>query len=175
MTSASHLRIKTVWLLALLLGVFSPLGFAQGDLKIAWVDLLEVYNKCDKFLKVKEELMQTKQSKSEKMQQMDNALRSEFEMFNTQKELLPKERSEERQKELMDKRDKFIQTLKTEEETFNELKSQKFEPVLKEVQQVIEEIAKKEGYAFVFRRSYIAYGDPKYDITAKIIERLNKK
>ena len=63
---------------------------------------------------------------------------------------------------------------KTEEVEFDKTKQEKIEPLIKEIELVVQAVAKDEGYAIVFHRSALLYGDPQYDITAKVIDRVNK-
>ena len=48
-------------------------------------------------------------------------------------------------------------------------------PILNKVNEVVQVVAKDNGYDFVFNTAALAYGDEAHDLTAKVLEALEKE
>ncbi len=173
--SAKIYRIVCLGLVTLLLSaVFIPIGFTQQTIKIGCVDLFEVFDKTQKFQKVKEELRQIAEEKKIKLQQMTKAWMDERDKFIVQQELLPEETARERHQELLQEQQQIMEMEKSEQQEFNEIKNEKLDPLMEEIVTVIETIANEEGYAFIFHKRRLLFANPQYDLTAKVIERIDE-
>lgn len=54
------------------------------------------------------------------------------------------------------------------------LREEKLGPILKQLQEVVREVAKKDGYTLVLPNNVVLWGKKEIDITDKITEALNK-
>lgn len=174
--SVSRKLIAGLTLIALLsLTLLINPGRADEPLgKLGFVDLQEVFEKSAKFQRVRDEIKQEMQTKSDKIKQLDEQFRTQLNDFKVKRDLLPSDKAKERQEQLQNDYRGILGTIRTEEENFTKFRNDKLDPIIEDLKKVVEEIAKQEGYAFIFKRSDLAYGDPKYDITQKVIDKLNK-
>ncbi|GEM_PF-3795593 len=173
----SH-RIHQINLIALfgiiLIGFAAPNVRAQQPLKIGFVELSEVFDKGAKFKQTRNELKQILGEKRDKLQQLARNFLEDREKFVLQQELLPADTARERAQNLKERGDQLKELEMTEQVDFEKIKQEKIDPLIKEIITVVEAVAKDEGYTMVLHKSSLLYGHPQFDLTAKVIERINK-
>ncbi len=161
--------------LFLAVSVCSPVGWTQSaPMKMGFIDLDEVFRTCEIFKQIFEELEQSYRAKVSKLEQREKSIREAIENFNVQKEIFKQDRIKQREVELKNEQEEFRKQFLTEQQRFSEEKDKKLEPAIQALQKEVEALAKAEGYAFIFKRTQLVYGDPQHDITAKVIARMNK-
>ncbi|MDX9754423.1 MAG: OmpH family outer membrane protein [bacterium] len=147
---------------------------AAAPLKIAFIDLNEIFDNSPKFKAVFGDLKKLYSESKTSLDQTGKELQEKFSEFNLQKEFMSEDAAKQRRNQLLKDREQFMQMTQAEEVEFKEEQNKKLQPLLEELQKVVEKIAKDEGYAFVFRRKYIVFGDEKFNITKKVIDQLGK-
>ncbi len=83
--------------------------------------------------------------------------------------------AQQREQELLQKQRSFMNEYRQEQDFLEEKKNKELEPLIDQLKQVVEAIAKEEGYLFIFKKVNLAYGDPNLDITDKVIARMNNQ
>ena len=106
---------------------------------------------------------------------MRNSLADEFDQFKVQQELLPEAARKQRVTELRSKETAYLNKLREEQLELERMKKDKLDPLAEDLKNVVEAIAREEGYDFIFKNLYLAYSNPKHDITNKVIQRMNKR
>ncbi|MGI6456794.1 MAG: OmpH family outer membrane protein [bacterium] len=166
------LKIFTV--LTLILASGTPMVSAQS-MKFGVIDLKRVFEECTKFQQVENELQKVQKSKAQSIEQMRNSLADEFDQFKVQQELLPEAARKQRVTELRSKETAYLNKLREEQLELERMKKDKLDPLAEDLKNVVEAIAREEGYDFIFKNLYLAYSNPKHDITNKVIQRMNKR
>ncbi len=161
-------------IVCLMVCLFTPDGSAQQAVKIGFVDLQEVFKSGAKFKQTKNELREVLNEKVSKLQQMKQNFKSERDQFLLQKELLPDDTAQQREQNLKEEYDRILNMEQQEMKDFEGMKEDKIDPLIEEIITVVETIAKEEGYSIILHKTTLLYGDPQFDITAKVIDRINK-
>jgi outer membrane protein len=146
----------------------------ETGLKLGFIDIDKVVDNSTMFKTAFAELKKIAESSEQGLSQKEEELKTKFEDFKVRREFMNEEKATQQATQLAKERDDFLRSTQLEKVNFNKAQKEKIDPLLEELRIVVEEIAKKEGYAFIFKRRNIAFGDPKYDITGKVIEFLNK-
>lgn len=165
----------TIFLFVGLYGISFVSAQATSPVKFAFIDLNEIFDKCDKFKTAFSDLKKIYSDSKQALDDTGKELQDKFSQYNLQKEFMSEEAAKQRRTQLLKDREDFMQKTQTEEQGFKEAQNKKLQPLLEELQKVVEQIAKDDGYAFVFRRKYIVFGNEKFNITEKVIAQMNKK
>ena len=115
------------------------------------------------------------------LQRMSNELQQKYEDFQKKEALMPEAEKRTQREELANLEQKGYQYRQQKFGTTGELAvatDSLLGPIKKKVLKVIEQIAKEEKLQFVFDRNdqitVLLYGEPKYDYTNLIIDRLKR-
>jgi len=171
----SVFRHRSILALVAAMGWLLPLS-ASAETKIGWVDTQRVIA-ASKEAKVAEDklnaLLDKKRDQFKPQQDQFNKLRQEFE---TQISVLSPEALEERQIELTQLKSKIERDVQAAEEEVQIERRKVLAPLLRRLQDVINEIGKNEGYALIMERHVgVIYFSESIDITDKVIAALNDK
>jgi outer membrane protein len=158
-------------LLFIFIGIFlfSGLTFAQSAGKIGFVDLsraFDEYNKTKDFDKELEKKGDIKQVDREKLVKEIRNMRDEMELMN-EKARETKEKDIEAKIKTLQEFDQDTKTVLTKE------RDDMVKDILKEMNSVIQEYGKNQGYSIILNDRVLLYGDPAEDLTDKIIKILN--
>jgi outer membrane protein len=153
----------------------APVMTQNQPLKIASVDVYNVFDNYKEVQELKKNLVAQEDALAQKESQFEQQMQSEIEKFNVQREMMSEDAVKQRYTELKQKHEQLLTELKQEKEKIQKLQADKTEPILTELNQVVRDYAKKEGYDFIFKQRSMAYVDDKYDITDAIIQVLEKK
>jgi len=152
----------------------TQLAFAQTTAKIGWVDLRRIYEESEEFQKVSQELQDQRNQRQQELESKRMSLAEKINEFQVSRDLLPEKTQEQRVNELKQEERSFYEEMQQEQMELEALKDERLQPLIQELKETVEAIAAEEGYAMIFKKFYIAFGDPSYDITAKVIARMNQ-
>ncbi len=159
-----------------LLAISAPV-FAQ---KFAYVQSQRILQEYDEYVEVQKRLEQIRSGYDAEYQQMVKDYNDLIDEIESQSLLLSPEKKQEKMRKAQEMAMKIEQfkyeKLGPEGELYQ--KSREFtQPIIEKINKLIERIGKEEGYDFIFDASSgaLVHALPKYDITDKVIEELNKK
>jgi outer membrane protein len=151
-------------------------GAAAAETKLGFVDMQRVVtgSKEAKNVETKlNELLEKKRAQFKPKEEEFNKLRQELE---TQQGVLSPEALEERQIELTQMKNKLEREVEQAQEEVAVERRKMLAPLLKRIQDAINEIGKAEGFSMVIERHPgVLFMNDALDITNTVIERLNKK
>ena len=141
------------------------------DLKIAYVELGGVFNNYQKTKDYDAKLQKESQDVQKQMEDMIKGFRDE-----QGKMALLKEDEKQKLQAGLEKKQKDIISFREQKKA--EL-TKKFEDMRKEIiieiEKVVSDIAKKDGYTFVLNDTVILYADKETNITEQVLKVLNEK
>lgn len=142
--------------------------------KLGFVDTLRILDEVNIVKEKREELKDTREKAEAELQKQYADLNQRRSDLEAKKEiLLPDEYERQKaglQKELID-----LNTMKSQKESeLVRLYRETIRPIRARINEVVQEIAKEDGFAFVFLKDNLAYGAAQYDITEKVVVRLNQ-
>ncbi len=161
-------------LLALLIFTVSAHG---AGLKIGYANLQKALNESIAGMEAKEVLKEEAEKLEVALNEKQLELKKLKEEIDKKGKIWNKETLEAKEQNLMDRSQDFQQQFMESNEKLNKLKMNKEAEIIKELTDLVEEIAKKKGYSYVFERSVggLIYALPKTDLTDEVIKLHNKR
>ena len=154
--------------LCLLTLIPSPNAHAEG-MKIGYVNVGEVfdgYERTKNFDSTLEKKGKQKEAELEGRMSELKKLRESLELLNDQARDVKAKEIEEKTDQLQQFRNASARDLRRERDAIAK-------EILKEIQKVIDEYAKANGFSVILDSRSLLYGQPAYDVTDEILKRLN--
>jgi Skp family chaperone for outer membrane proteins/TolB-like protein len=151
-----------------------------AEYKIGYIDSQEILAKYEKAQEIRNEF----QSKVNEWKKEVNNRQQELEKLQksleTQSFMLTEEAKMRKIQEIQQKKaelENFINDVYRKDGKAETLNKELMQPLLQEIDTIVSEIAEEEEYTFILDAStgVVIYADDMYDITERIIERLNRK
>ena len=166
-------------LTALSLLVFGN-SHASAQAKIGWVNSAAIMDKLPEAQDAQRQIDNTVAQWQSELAKLQNEWQKKFEEYDKKKLILTDELRAKSEKELQDL-DKQIADYRTKKfgqngELFNK-QNELMKPIQNKVFKVIQDVAKEDGYDYVFDKSgdiLLLYSNDKFDLTTKIFERLSQ-
>ncbi len=172
------MKPSTVALIIALLVACSATMFPQA--KIGWVNSQAIMDKLPEAQDAQRQLDNTVSQWQSELTKMQSEWQKKYDEYDKKKLILTDQLRAQSEKELQDL-DKKIQDYRTKKfgqngELFNK-QNELMKPVQNKIFKVIQDIAKEDGYDYVFDKSgdiLLLYSNDKYDLTAKVFERIQQ-
>ena len=161
-------------LIVVLVGLFlfaGAIGAYAKELKAAYVDIdkvFEEYNKTKEEYKSLDDKLKAKEGERKKM--VDEVRRMKDEL-----ELLSDKGKEEKQAAIDEKINALSEFDRKAKSEFQKQRMDAIKNISGEIEKVIQEYGKNNGYDFLFSSRSMVYGKDEYDITGEIVKLLNTK
>lgn len=168
------LRILGIAFFAL---IFLSASAFSAEVKIGYANLQKALNECDAGIKAKDALQ-------DEAKKLENELNSKQEELKKLKDEIEKKGSvwnkdtkDAKERDLKAKSADFQKKYMEFGEELNKKKQERESQIIDDLREIVEEIAKKKGYTYVFERSVggILYAPADADITTEVINTYNKR
>ncbi len=177
-TKKGEIMKKTKLVLPALLALLIFTVPANGaKLKIGYANLQKALNESAAGIEAKEVLKEEAEKLEDALNEKQIELKKLKEEIDKKGKVWNKDTLETKEQNLMDRSQDFQQQFMESNEKLNKLKINKEAEIIKELTDLVEEIAQKEGYSYVFERSVggLIYALPETDLTDTVIELHNKR
>jgi len=169
----------TVMLAAAMILAAAASQIAVAQAKIAWVNSAAIMDKLPEAQDAQRQIDNTVAQWQAELAKMQNEWQQKYEEYDKKKLILTDQLRAQAEKELQDL-DKKIADYRTKKfgqtgELFQK-QNELMKPVQNKIFKVITDIAKEDSYDYVFDKSgdiLLIYTNDKYDLTAKVFERMN--
>ncbi|MBI4309890.1 MAG: OmpH family outer membrane protein [Candidatus Omnitrophica bacterium] len=161
-------RAKVFGLTAVLGLALATAAFAK-DLKIAYVDLSRLF---DNYQKTKE-YDAVLQKESEGFQKERDAMINKIRDAQGKLALLKEDEKQKVQGDIDKQKNDLIEYDKQKRTELAKKRDEKVREILLEIEKIVSEMAKKEGYDYVLNDRVLIYGDQSQNITDKVLKALN--
>ncbi len=173
--------MKKILFLAIATALLISIGSAQS-VRIAHVNSEIILRELPEAQQVRKELETTIKMWQDELEKMGKELQDGFEDYQKKQALLDPKAKAEKEKSLQDlqqrAREYQFQKFDTREGEAVKLREKKFAPIQERVMNVIEQVAKADGFNYVFDKleaaTNLLYADPKFDLTYKVIDQLKR-
>jgi Skp family chaperone for outer membrane proteins len=151
-----------------------------AEQKIGYIDSQEILAKYEKAQEIKNEFQskvnEWKKEVNDRQQELEKLQKS----LEAQAFVLTEEAKVRKIQEIQQKKtelENFINEIYKKDGKAEALNKELMQPLLQEIDTIVSEISEEEEYAFILDAStgVVIYADDMYDITDRIIERLNRK
>lgn len=143
---------------------------AEG-MKVAWLDLDQVFRGYYKTEKVLSELEKNLEAKEEEIKKLAERIGT----LEREKKLLSESGRREKEEEISEQKIALIKLQRESEIDLNQKVITEKGKLLNEILEIIEKKARADGYTFIFRGALMVYADPELDLTDEVLNELNKK
>jgi len=171
--------VKKIILLFVLLTLVSSISVGQA-VKIAYVNSEKILLELPEAQQVKKELEASVKTWQDELEKMGKELQDGIDDFQKKEALLDPKAKADKQKGLQDlqqrAREYQFQKFDQREGEVAKLREKKFAPIQERVMKAIEQVAKDNGFNYVFDKleaaTNLLYADAKFDLTYKVIDYL---
>ena len=150
-------------------------GYSQAPLKIGVVDTRRIYNETPHIRKIVARLEEDATLKDKALEKEEEEYLEAQRDYLEKKDLMTEEQGEERLAQLMEMRKKMREEMQKALADLEESKGSEQEKINKEIKDVVEQVALRNGYTLILKESALAYAAPGYDITDLVLEAFAKK
>lgn len=163
--------------LILFLSVFGLSDFVSAELKIGVVDLFKVLNESEEGKRAISELQKMVDSRQKSLEEKQRKIQSLREDYEKKRSILSEEARKSREEEIEKLSRELQRTAADYQVEVQKRQNEITQSMLREIRQIINEFAQKEGYSLVIERAeqLLIYITPSIDITDKIISLFNQK
>jgi outer membrane protein len=167
----------TVALLLALTAVLVPAGAATAQLKIGYVDLQRALNESEAGKAAKERFKVQVDKLQGDLKKKKDALDGLKEQLEKKSSVMKEEEARNMQKDYERKLRDFERSYKDSQGELQQRDNELTVELLKELQVVIEQYGKENGYSMILEQSSssVLYGAPDLDLTEQIIARYNAR
>ena len=173
--------MKKIILIAALVMLVASISVAQST-RIAYVNSETILRELPEAQQVKKELESTIKVWQDELERMGKELQDGLEDYQKKQALLDPAVKADKEKSLQDlqqrAREYQYQKFDQREGEAVKLREKKFAPIQERVMKTIEQVAKADGFNYVFDKleaaTNLLYADAKFDLTYKVIDRLKR-
>ena len=167
------LKISGILMFAVLL--FSLPAGAAG-LKLGYANLQQALNECEAGKKAKDTLQQEAQKLEDELGVKQEALKKMKEELDKKSAIWNQETREAKELDLKVRSQEFQKQFMEYGENLNKKKQEVEAKIISGLRDAVEELAKKNGYSYVFERSVggILYAPAEGDLTPEVIKMYDK-
>ncbi len=161
-------------------GLLMLASTAFGQQRMSFVDSEKIINELPEAQAAQKDLEAVFKGWQEELQKMSDEFQKSVEDYQKKEAVLAPAKREEEQRRLAEMQQrardyqlqKFGQTGEAQQ-----LRDKKLAPIREKILKNIEEVAKEEGFSFVFDKANdigLLYADVKFDLTHKVLDRLKR-
>ena len=149
-------------------------ALAQSSFKIGVVDtqgVFESYKKAEQAINV---LKTAEKRLSDKLEALREDIVEMEDSLTKQKLFLDESQTQTLEGDILRKKQEFQRELEVGQGALQEKQTELFQPILNEIQALIQQIGTNENYSLILEKRLVTlYVDPMHDLTENIIEILN--
>lgn len=163
--------------LSVLAFIFTLSSFAQAEIKIGVVDLFKVLNESEEGKRSIGELQKMVDSRQKSLEEKQKKIQSLREEYEKKKSVLNEEARKSKEEEIERLGRELQRTVADYQVELQKKQNEITQSMLKEIRQIINEFAQKEGYSLILERAeqLLIFVTPTIDITDRIIALFNQK
>ena len=156
--------------LALAVGAALTTAALAKDLKMAYVDLSRLFDNYEKT----KEYDAVLQKESEGYQKEREAMINKVRDAQSKLALLKEDQKQKMQVDIDKQKGELIEYDKKKREELAKKRDEKVREILLEIEKVVSELAKKEGYDFILNDRVLIYGDQSQNLTDRVLKAVNE-
>ena len=169
-------RISRLYLSLILIGLFflNVTVAAQNNFKFGVVDTQKVLENYKKAQEANDILKTAQERLRSQLKNLEEEILTMDERLTKQKLFLNAPETANLENEIRLKKQQYQHELETGQDSLMEKQKELVEPILDEIEALIQQIGKSEGYSLILEKRLVTlYVDPKYDLTESLLKLLN--
>lgn len=175
--SKRRFLVSTIIIVAVAIAVAaSSQTMQQRMIRIAVVNTQEVFDKYLKTQEAQAKLNEEISKLEEQGKKMSEDLRTLQEKYDKQRIFIDdKKKEQEMLQQIEQKKAEIRQFIQSGQQQLDQKRQELTEPIIKEIDQVVQQIGKDEGFDLIVDKIATLYVNPQIDITEKVIQILNRR
>ncbi len=163
------------WLVIAALVLSASFAFRAGKMKIGYIDVQRVIAESQSGKRAKDRFQaQVKKAEADILKERQDLDRLKSDL--DKKGPLFKEEERRNMEADLQKRSVNLQrSMNDYQQDLRQKENEMMQDILKEIEQIVNEVGKAEKFTLIFERSQIIYSDQGIDITSKVIETYNSR
>ncbi len=161
------------------MAAFLMASASWAQVKIGYLDPDEILSKYKPFQDAQKEVQRFRMELEREFTKLQGELEKMKETYERQALLLSEKRKQEEQQAILKKQgdlERYLSDISDPSRGQLTKKNQEvLSPILNKVNEVVQVVAKDNGYDFVFNTAALAYADEAHDLTEKVLEALQKE
>jgi len=175
----SKLFSTKLFLFALVVTLMLPpllQGQVETDRPFYVIDIQGVLDRSKPGMAAKASIESQAKIRQEKIQQREQDFESKRAQLMKQAALLSEDALMQRSQELEKQQQEIAQMVQEEQQALNQLNMREIGRLVQEIDRIVREISQAENIQVVLEKDpgYVIYANEKYDLTERVISRLNK-
>jgi outer membrane protein len=147
---------------------------ARADLKVGYVDLQRALSEVEEARAAKARLQSSVNAKQKELEKEQDALRKEKETLDKQMSTMNDESRRAKQTEFEGKYLALMQKLEKSKAELADTEQRELQPILSRMQQVIAQVAQREGLTLVLdKNAGLLYAPPSLELTNEVVRLYN--
>lgn len=159
----------SAFIILMLVCVYAPQAFAK-EVKVGYVNLGKAFDEYGKTKQADTVLEKNSTEKEKERQKMVD----EISKLKEELELLSDKAKQEKQAVIDEKLKKLQEFVNTTREELNKQRDEIVKDIVREIDKVIQDYGKQNGYTVILNDRVLVYGEDNLDVTQDIIDILNK-
>lgn len=152
-------------------------GVFAAEIKIAYVNLQKALNESQPGKDAKEDMAGEIKKRQDEVNARQEELKKLKEEIEKKGAIWSKEIREQKEREFQAKSQDFQRYFLQSEDELRKKEQEKVREIIKELQGIVKELAKKKGYTYVFEKTEggVIYGPDEMDLTDEVIKIYNSQ
>ncbi|MGH7576765.1 MAG: OmpH family outer membrane protein, partial [Longimicrobiales bacterium] len=140
--------------------------------KFGYVDSQRILRETPGAENIQQQLQQALQGFDSQLQAMQDSLNELVTNFQQRSAMLSEDARQQQEQVIIAKRDSLSRQAAQIQQQAQQRESELIQPFLEQIQDVIEQVRREEGYTMIFDKPGLLAADTTLDLTTKVIERL---
>ena len=160
-------------LMILLSILFLCLGSKAFALRIAYIDMSEIFDQYDGTKEAKESLKAEALKRRKELEGQQEDIQKQIEDLKAQKSVLSSTKYKEKEDKLKGQVQVLQEQIQSVQEDLGQKEKKKTKAILDEIRGIVKELAEEEKYDYILEKNALVAGGD--DVTYKVLKLLNKK
>jgi outer membrane protein len=173
----SYIPVRSLLVLLAVLCVVPVTARADAGVKIGYFDVKRLMQEVDEAREKRETLQGDFKTKQKQLDEMRATIETKSKEFEAKKAVLAPSAREQMQNDVQQLMMKWQQTGMDMQQELAGKEQQAIGELLQKLEPVVQEIANKEGYTYVFEKSEtgLFFAPQQHDLTAQLIRKYNER
>ncbi len=164
-------RLIVLWACLFAVG---PFASADQVIKLGYVDMKRVFNNYFKTEAASKDLEQQYENLRQQIKSQEDKVKRLGDELELKRAVLSKEQKDKLENEIRDKLNELKSFATQADAELRTKTSDRTRDIVKEIQEVIQQIGTREGYTVIFDKAVVLYAAPAFDLTEKVLDELNR-
>lgn len=163
-------KVRVILFMATMLCGFSTFA---ADMKIGVIDLHQIVAQASEVKKIKQDLEKKFKPRQSKLMAEQKSVRENIDKLKRDSSVMSQGQKKSLQDKIIQAQAELERSGQAYQQELNEAQNQAMQAFFEKVKKTVDSVAKSEKYSLVMQKESVPYVAAQYDITKKILSKLN--